>query len=68
MHLICDNWATLYITSNSVCYERSKHIKVECHFIREKLQFGDITTGVVKFSEYVLLKILLFIPVSFLYY
>lgn len=35
--LYCDSLSTLYMTSNPVLHNRSKHIEIELHFIREKV-------------------------------
>ena len=43
MKLICDNQVVLHISSNSVFHKRTKHIEVDCHFIREKIVSGCMT-------------------------
>ena len=49
--LICDNQATLHIASNPVFHERTKHIEVDCHFIREKIASGCVATSFVNSND-----------------
>ncbi|RVW96834.1 Retrovirus-related Pol polyprotein from transposon TNT 1-94 [Vitis vinifera] len=51
MKLICDNQAALHIASNPVFHERTKHIEVNCHFIREKIASGCVATSFVNSND-----------------
>ncbi|RVX15329.1 Retrovirus-related Pol polyprotein from transposon TNT 1-94 [Vitis vinifera] len=51
MKLIYDNQAALHIASNPVFHERTKHIEVDCHFIREKIASGCVATSFVNSND-----------------
>ena len=40
--LYCDNKSTINIAHNLVQYERTKHMEIDRHFIKEKLEGGPI--------------------------
>ena len=45
MILYCDNKSAISIAHNPVQHDRTKHIEIDRHFIKEKLDSGLITTS-----------------------
>ena len=53
MKIFCDNKAAIAIAYNPVLHDRTKHVEVDKHFIKEKLENGLIIMPYIPIVEQV---------------
>ena len=53
MKLFCDNQATISIANNPVHHDRTKHVEVDRHFIKEKIKSRTICLTYIPTSQQV---------------
>lgn len=49
--LMCDNEAAIHIAVNPVYHEWTKHVKMDCYFVRERVTNGEIKPCAIR-SEF----------------
>jgi hypothetical protein len=40
--IYCDNILAIYMSSNLVHHQRTKHIEIDIHFVRQKIALGQV--------------------------
>jgi hypothetical protein len=40
--IYCDNISTVYLATNPVQHQRTKHVEIDLHFVREKVVIGQV--------------------------
>jgi hypothetical protein len=38
----CNNVSTVYLSTNLVQHQRTKHVEIDLHFVRDRVAIGDV--------------------------
>jgi len=49
--IFCDNISAIYLTANPVFHQRSKHIEIDYHFVREKVACGQLCVKYISSTD-----------------
>ena len=49
--MLCDNKAAQHIAANPVFHERTKHLRIDCHYTRDKVLEGFLQIAHVTSNE-----------------
>jgi hypothetical protein len=49
----CNNVSAVYLSTNPVQHQRTKHVEIDLHFVRERVVVGDVCVRVPTTSQFV---------------